>query len=159
MLELRDVVGFEGLYKVSPKGDIWSVRSERFLKPAGGKGNYQMILLQVNGKKTYDYIHRIVAKAYIPNPNNWPEVNHKDEVKDNNWYTNLEWCTKEYNLAYGNRSGKCSLKVRCVETGEVFSSLHKAGEAKNVDPTNLSSLLRHGKPHHTLGGYHWECAS
>ena len=86
MLELRDVVGFEGLYKVSPKGDIWSVRSERFLKPAGGKGNYQMVLLQVNGKKTYDYVHRIVAKAYIPNPNNWPEVNHKDEVKENGYF-------------------------------------------------------------------------
>ena len=159
MLELRDVVGFEGLYKVSPKGDIWSIRNKKFLKAAGGKGNYQMVLLQVNGKKTYDYIHRIVAKAYIPNPNNWPEVNHIDEVKDNNWYTNLEWCTKEYNLAYGNRSGKCSLKVRCIETDEVFSSLHAAGKAKKVDPTNLSSLLRHGKPHHTLGGYHWECVS
>lgn len=153
---MRDVVGWEGIYKVTSCGKIWSVRYNRFLKPAGGKGNYQMVLLQANGKKENDYIHRIVAKAYIPNPNNWPEVNHMDEVKDNNSVSNLEWCTKQYNLAYGNRSGKCSLKVKCVETGEVFSSLHAAGKAKKVDATNLSSLLRHGKPHHTLGGFHWE---
>lgn len=154
---MRDVVGWEGYYKVTSCGKVWSVRYNRFLKPAGGKGNYQMLLLQCPDKKQYDYIHRIVAKAYIPNPNNYPEVNHKDEVKDHNWYMNLEWCSKEYNLRYSaDRAGRPTVKVRCVETDEVFNSLHEAGRAKNVDPTNLSSLLKHGKPHNTLGGFHWE---
>lgn len=157
---MRDVVGWEGYYKVTSCGKVWSVRYNKFLKSAGGKGNYQMIMLQRPDKKEIDYIHRIVAKAYIPNPDNLPEVNHKDEVKDHNWVNNLEWCSKHYNLAYSaSRSGRPSLKVKCVETDEVFNSLHEAGKAKNVDPTNLSTLLRHGKETNTLGGYHWQYAN
>lgn len=157
---MRDVVGWEGYYKVTSCGKVWSVRRERFLKPAGGKGNYQMIMLQSPDRREIDYIHRIVAKAYIPNPENHPEVNHKDEVKDHNWVNNLEWCTKHYNLAYSmKRSGRPSLKVRCVETGEEYKSLHDAAKAKKIDATNLSALLKHGKAHNTLGGYHWEYAN
>lgn len=156
---MRDVVGWEGIYKVTSCGRIWSVRYNKFLKSAGGKGNYQMIMLQCKDKREIDYIHRIVAKAYIPNPDNLPEVNHKDEVKDHNWYMNLEWCSKHYNLAYSSyRTGRAGLKVRCVETGEEFSSLHDAARAKKIDPTNLSILLKHGKPTNTLGGYHWQYA-
>lgn len=155
---MRDVVGWEGYYKVTSCGKVWSVRYNRFLKPAGGDGNYQMVLLQANGKKENDYIHRIVAKAYLPNPDNLSDVNHKDEVKDHNWVSNLEWCTRRYNLEYSVGSKIPAKSVICVETGEEYKSIHAAARDKKIDPTNLSALLNYGKPHHTLGGYHWQYA-
>ena len=65
---MRDVQGFEGLYQVTSCGKIWSCRHKKFLKPAGGKGNYQMVYLTNGDRKVNDYVHRIVAKAYLPNP-------------------------------------------------------------------------------------------
>jgi hypothetical protein len=156
---MRDVVGFEGLYKVTSCGKIWGVKREKFLSPAGGKGNYQMVCLSKNGKHTYDYVHRIVAKAYIPNPNNYPEVNHMDEVKDHNWYMNLEWCTSEYNKEYTCGYRFRAKPVECVETGEVFPSINNAAKVKKVDVANLSSMLKYEKTHYTLGGFHWRYAS
>lgn len=118
---MKDVLGFEGIYQVTSCGRIWSCRYNRWLKPAGGKGNYQMVMLQVNGKRVIDYVHRIVAKAYIPNPNNYPQINHKDEIKDHNWYMNLEWSDVTYNLNYGSRTEKATKKHReTVDKNKIY---------------------------------------
>lgn len=155
---MRDVVGWEGIYKVTSCGKIWSVRYNRFLKPAGGKGNYQMVLLQANGRKENDYIHRIVAKAYIPNPNNYPEVNHKDEVKDHNWYLNLEWCTKLYNLHYSNCTGvNRAIPVYCVELDKTFPSAYRAAKELGLCQPSICSCVK-GQIQ-TTGGYHWRYAN
>ena len=140
----KDVVGFEGLYKVSNKGNVFSVerlnsrgrkRGGRILKPTHTRNGYLKVDLHNNGKRKTKHIHRLVTEAFIPNPNNFPQVNHIDEVKDNNNVSNLEWCDARYNNNHGTRNERDartkSKKVRAVnvETGEVhtFNSTREAG--------------------------------
>lgn len=93
---------YGGLYLISDEGQIFSVRSNRILKPQVNSGGYLRVELNVNGKPKKEFVHRLVAECFIPNPNNYPVVNHKDENPFNNKADNLEWCTPKYNINYGN---------------------------------------------------------
>ena len=97
----KDIEGYEGLYQVSNRGRVKSLKykKERILKPRKQSGYYKVLLY--NDKK-YEYsIHRLVAHAFIPNPDNLPQVNHRDENPSNNRVDNLEWCDGKYNINYG----------------------------------------------------------
>ena len=96
--EWRDVPGYEGMYEVSDWGRVR--RNGRILKLRKDGQGYLFVSLYKNGTKKEAYIHRLVSLAFIPNPNNYPEVNHKDENKTNNAVENLEWCTRKYNANY-----------------------------------------------------------
>ena len=105
----KDIEGYEGYYQVSNKGRIKGIRlmyqytEERILKPFSnqkGRG-YLKVKLIKNGTGKYAYVHRLVALAFIDNPNHYTEVNHKDENPKNNTVENLEWCTRSYNMSYG----------------------------------------------------------
>ena len=145
----KDVVGYEGLYEVSNHGNVRSLdrtvmvnAHERLyrklkgniLKPTKTIG-YCKVTLSKNGKQKYFNVHRLVALSFIPNPSNFPIVNHKDETRDNNNVDNLEWCTHQYNLAYGSSSKKIAKKLgkkvrgTHLVTGEVieFPSMMEAG--------------------------------
>ena len=98
---MRDVKGYEGLYAVTSCGKVWSYKRRRFLTPVVNKKGYLCINLYKNEKLKHFLIHRLVAQAYIPNPDNLPQVNHKDENKTNNCLQNLEWCNASYNINYG----------------------------------------------------------
>lgn len=154
----KDVVGYEGFYKVSNKGNVKSVErldtigrrcGGLILKPRHHKHGYFHVALYKNGKKKNKLIHRIVAEAFISNPKSFLEVNHLDENKKNNEITNLEWCDTKHNVNYGTRntrvSQKLSKKVRAVnvETGEVvtFSSTM---EARNKGYSSSVSLACRG---------------
>ena len=128
----KDVVGFEGLYKVSNKGNVFSV--ERLnsrgrkcggltLKPRYVGNGYLYVDLHNNGKRESKYIHRLVTEAFIPNPESLPQINHIDEVKDNNNIENLEWCDSMYNNNYGTKIERLSKKVKAVnvKTGETIT--------------------------------------
>ena len=107
----RDVIGFENLYLVSNLGNVYSIHSKKQLKLKDNKGYYNVTLFK-NGKRYYKIVHRLVAEAFIPNPNNFKEINHKDENKINNNVVNLEWCDAKYNLNYGKRRIIASLHIK-----------------------------------------------
>ena len=112
----KDINGFEGYYQISNYGRIRSldrliIRSDGNPLPLKGRilkqnlkksGRLQIMLTKNSVYKVYQ-VHRLVAEHFIPNPNNWPEVNHKDENPLNNHVDNLEWCTPSYNVNYGTR--------------------------------------------------------
>ena len=105
---MKNIKGYEGLYAVTSCGKVWSYKSKKFLKPRANNDGYLYINLCRNGKCKSYTIHRLVAMAYIPNPENLPEINHKDENKTNNCLQNLEWCDRKYNINYGNHIEKAS---------------------------------------------------
>lgn len=99
----KDIENYEGLYQVNELGEIKS-RKGIILKPQLHKDGYFQVALYKDGIRKIFYVHRLVAKAFIPNPDNLPEVNHKDENKSNNTVDNLEWCSRIYNCNYGSRN-------------------------------------------------------
>ena len=116
MEEWKWIDGYEGEYQVSTKGNIKSFKKYKegiILKPKkDGKDKYLMICLSNNGSQKYYLIHRLVAKAFIQNPNNYPQVNHKNENRYDNRVENLEWCTPKYNANYGTRNKRAGEKHR-----------------------------------------------
>lgn len=136
----KPVVGFEGLYEVDSEGRVYSIvnnssRRKRQLKPYVNTGGYlRLNLYRLDGKVTKEYVHRIVAKAFIPNTGNKPAVNHIDANKANNMVSNLEWCDAKYNIRESRRMGlQKDLQVRATSllTGEQirFTSLKSAAYA------------------------------
>lgn len=103
MIEIwKDIENYEGLYRISSWGRVKSLRygKERILKPANVDG-YLRVCLYKDGEPKWFKIHRLVAEAFLDNPDNLPEVNHKDEDKSNNNVNNLEFCSRQYNVNYG----------------------------------------------------------
>ena len=137
----KDIQNYEGSYQVSNYGRVKSLsrvdsrgnkRNEKILKGRKNRQGYYDVALCKNGKRKYCRINRLVAEAFIPNPNNYPITNHKDENPSNNHVDNLEWCTYKYNNNYGTcikrRSKSKSKKVVCINTGEIFNSIKEATE-------------------------------
>lgn len=99
-LILIDIPGYEGLYKVSPCGTIFSTVKNVSKKPIKNWAGYMRVQLYDNNKSKIYSVHRIVAQVFIPNPNNLPEVNHIDHDRSNNKVENLEWCTRSQNAKH-----------------------------------------------------------
>ena len=97
-----DVKDYEGHYMVDARGNVFSLKRNRVMTPCKSNNGYLQVHLTKDGKMKSFKIHRLVAEAFIPNPYNLPQVNHKDEDKYNNHVDNLEWCTQSYNLNYND---------------------------------------------------------
>ena len=163
--EWKDIKGYEGRYQISSFGRVKSLNYhgehiERILKPEITPKGYLRIDLRKNGKKGKYLIHRLVAINFIENPNNYPQVNHKDEDKTNNKVENLEWCNNSYNCNYGtfrekvSKSSKRKREIICITTGKKFNSLIEAEKEYNIKYQNISECCR-GK-RKTAGGYRWK---
>ena len=109
----RDIRGYEGLYQISNLGRVKNLCSDKVLKITINRNGYCMVGLRKNSKTKLYQLHRLVAEAFIPNPDNLPQVNHKDENKQNPYADNLEWCTAKYNSTYGT-GAKRSAEAKCI---------------------------------------------
>lgn len=183
----KPIKDYEGLYEVSNYGNVRSVDrvvicsdgrkclwKGRILKPAKCGNGYFFCVLCKNGKTENALIHRLVAEAFIPNPDNLPFINHKDEIKTNNRVflkkdgsvdldkSNLEWCTRSYNVNYGTAIQRRLIKLSKpvlqldTNTGHVVSEYPSTAEAArqlNIHQGNISNCCI-GKQK-TAYGYKW----
>ena len=158
----KDIKGYEGKYQISNKGRVKSLGNNKTKKEKIRDGKidnrgYKRISLCKNGKEKKYSIHRLVAQAFLPNPDNLPVVNHKDENKLNNNVENLEWCTQEYNVNYSGSNGRPGKKVICVETQQIFDSsedvINKMFDGKGSSSTIRDHLRGRTK---SCFGYHFK---
>ena len=147
--------------EVSDSGEVRNRETGYVLKPWRHKG-YPAVDIRCNGKKKKAFVHRLVAEAFIPNPDNLPCVNHKDENKANNNADNLEWCTVQYNNAYGSRQTMCDFKrgkaVVAYKDGkpqELYWSIAEAARAVGCNPKSIRQALFGEKWVKTIKGYEW----
>lgn len=158
--EWTDIKGYEGLYQISNCGRVKSlprngtINAERILKSAINRGGYNTVILVKQGKYRTHFVHRLVAQAFIPNPDELPQINHKDENKLNNKVENLEWCTSKYNVNYGTRNERASKPVQCIETGVIYKSAIEAEKKTGSCSRHIAHVCK-GK-RKTTNGYHWK---
>lgn len=171
--EWKPISGYEDLYQVSNWGRVKSLnynktKQEQILKQATNKQGYQQICLFKDGKGKTFQVHRLVTNAFIPNPNNLPQVNHIDEVKTNNHISNLEWCTAEYNTNFGTRtkrqakaiSGENHPNIKQIiqltldgEVVKIWDCISDVNRKLGYHQSNISNCCK-GK-RKTSNGYKW----
>ena len=160
-------------YRISKSGIVYSLRQGNVIKPLSSDSldtsGYPMVfLLDKNGKKHTIKIHTIVADTFIPNPDNLPCINHKDENKINNNVENLEWCTKAYNNVYNNKAKKIGLKLRdsnprkkkvaaIDDKGNIIAIYKSVREAaRNIGNENFDSNIHSGiRNKQKRYGFYW----
>ena len=142
MEEWRAVPGYEGLYEVSNKGNVRNVRRNTLLRLPKNKYGYIQVGLYKNGIRTEFKVHRLVAQAFIPNPDGLPQVNHKNEVKTDNNVDNLEWCTAKYNNNYG------TARIRSRDTkikNGYYTGLSKEEYMKEYKKKNREKIIEQNR--------------
>lgn len=154
----KDIKGYEGLYQVSNTGKIRNTKTKYILKPVTQSNGYMKVCLTKNRVQKNKTIHRLVAETFIPNTNNLPCINHKDENKTNNNANNLEWCTQEYNTKYSRQLHPVKIKqdkpVICIETRIIYTSINQAEKQTGINNRSISKVCKGIR--HTAGGYHWK---
>lgn len=180
MEEWKPISGYEGLYEVSNYGQVRSLdRTEKskngsyrfrkgcIMKLTVSVGGYLRVSLRNRAKPIKYLVHRLVAQAFIPNPDNFPQVNHKDENPANNCAGNLEWVTPKENSNYGNHRSRISAAVGRARKMPIiqltkenkfikeWGSGKEAEEATGINRGVISKVCKH-KPHYLMaGGYKW----
>lgn len=160
MEEWRQIVinGEKWDYEVSDCGNVRNIRTGKRLKPQKSKKGYLRVGLYKNEKYNNFQVHRLVANAFIPNPNNLETVNHINENKEDNRVENLEWLSRENNTKYGTRSERSAKsrekRVKCVETGIIYESISKASEKTGFSRWGIGMCCN--EKLETCGGYHWK---
>lgn len=153
----KPIEGFEGLYEISSIGRIKSIGTYNTCKrgimsPMIDPDGYPHVRLYNNGVSKDIAIHRLVAIAFIPNPNNYRYVNHKDENTKNNKVSNLEWCTNSYNLIY-SKGKKVAQYSKGGDFIKEFNCVADASRECNIPTTNISKCCK-GK-RYSAGKFIW----
>ena len=137
----KPIKGYEGLYYIAEDGRVYSCIQNKWLKTRINKDGYPIVNLQMKTK----YIHRLVAEAFIPNPDNLPVVNHKDENKLNFSIDNLEWCTYEYNRNYGTgieRMKETIANKQKINKSKLLSDIIQILELNDVQKQLLNNYFQ-----------------
>lgn len=181
MTVFKDIPGYENYYFADNNGNIYSkdrlmtVYNPKIgknfsykkkgvkLKPHKKKTGYYTVTLRKEGIGNEELLHRIIARTFIPNPNNLPQINHKDENKANNCVDNLEWCTGKYNYYYGSNLEriKNNQKVKSISQYRLdnsyvnsYKSINEAERATGIKHYNIISVCKGNRK--TAGGYIWK---
>lgn len=162
----KPINGYNGIYSVSNFGKIkrlkgYRCNNDRILKQSIRRGHL-FVTLSKDGVSNNCYVHRLVAEAFLPNDDNLPIINHKDENPQNNRVDNLEWCDYQYNNTYGHRLEKSATKnskpivqydlnMNKIKT---FPSITMASKTLNIPHSNIIKCLNHER--NKAGGYIWK---
>lgn len=170
----RDIEGYPN-YQISNMGRVKSLSrsddrgriiKEKILKQRKNRCGYYYVNLYLDGKNYKSKtIHRLVCEHFLPNPYNLPQVNHKDEDKQNNCVENLEWCTAEYNSNYGTHIQRQAanraipilqydLKGNLLKIWE--GGVSEVNRILGLNPSNISACLLKRKGRKTCGGFIWK---
>ena len=167
----RPIKDYENIYEVSNLGRVRSLERtvirkngvtlkvpEKILKPKARRDGYLTVNIYKNAVCKNYYIHRVVSTAFLPNPDNKPQVNHLSEEKTDNSVENLEWCTAKENVNYGTgiQRGheKLGKPILCIELNQIFPSVTDAARQLSLSKGNLGSVLAGRRK--SAGGYHFE---
>lgn len=169
----KDIKGYEGVYAVTSEGRIWSYNKKIFLKPRRHTKGYMRVMLFNNNKRKDYYIHRLVANAFLPNPNNKPEIDHINSNRADNRLCNLRWVSKKENrntehhikalskslkegkTQAGAKNGKATAIVQCDKNGKIIRKwdyIKQAAKELNLN-SDCISLCCKGKIKQTKGYY------
>lgn len=164
----KDIPGYDGMYQVSDEGEVRSLprcvfngkgywtRKPKTLKPGKrGRGGlcYRVVILSDGNTVRHEAVHRLVASAFLDNPENLPEVNHKDQNTENNRVDNLEWCTRQYNIDY-SKSKRVSQYTKNREKIAEYKSISAASKITGIGRTAINNNLCGWSE--TAGGYIWK---
>ena len=180
--EWRDAVGYEGLYMVSNTGKVKGLErkvkklngyrtvNERILKPRKNRNGYLQLLLSKEGIRKTVLVHRLVCDAFLPNHLNLPQINHINEIKEDNRVENLEYCDARYNNNFGTRNERAGISiskakkgvfntkhskaVKCLETGKIYPSLSEVQRQFGFSAGHICECCN-GK-RNICGGFHWQ---
>ncbi len=176
-----DIEGWEGIYQISDKGRLKSFKKNKqgkILSNKNSKGDYLSVVLRCGEKNRSVRVHVLVAEAFIPNPHGYPEIDHIDGNKQNNWAENLEWVSHAENLRRDaqrnpsrmagtnrhNKSAKVTPVVQRNMRGDVISIYPNITEAsqetgicgRNIQQVASQEEYKPGKTRKQAGGYKWE---
>ena len=147
---MKDIKGYEGLYAVTSCGKVYSYKRKKFLKPKDNGTGYLYVGLIKDGKVKNHLIHRLVAEAYLPNPNNLPQVDHIDNDKTHNYLNNLQWITNRDNSRKSNNKPILQYSL----DGEFIREWKCANDVGREVQSNICQCLK-GK-YKSSYGYIWK---
>lgn len=157
--EEREVVGFEGFYIVNNLGEIFSLRTNKKLKPYKDRDGYLRVRLYGKDKKVWIGVHKVVATAFLNNPQNYTEINHLNYIRDDNRVENLEWCDSEGNTQWSiqHYKGHGHKNVICEDIDGNITRFESLSEASRVKQVSVSNICRCCKGRtQRAGGYKWK---
>jgi len=166
VITYKDIAGYEGVYKVSTDGKVISSWTQCEKKQEVARNGYARTALFKNGKGKHVLIHRLVAEAFLPNPQSLAYVNHKDGDKLNNDVSNLEWCDASQNMKHAYSNGLVKPKTTEViqytknnEVVKVWESVKAAAESLKLNHANIVTVCKQNTNRRYAGGFIWRYAN
>lgn len=152
----KEIKGYEGLYAISDRGRVKSLKSGRVLKPGINSNGYELVVLCKNGKQKNYTVHRLVAEAFIPNTDNLLQVNHIDECKTNNDVSNLEWVTASQNMKHSAHQQSCRINQLTLD-GKFVKVWGSSRQINKELGYNASSIIQCCKgKYKQRHGFRWQ---